>query len=149
MTAATTTTVTDATVTDATVTDADRAAVAAVPGRIVAAWASYDATAFAQVFTPGGSMILPGTYRSGRDTIEEFMTAAFQGPFKGTQVVGQPLALNFIRPDVALVITQGGILGPGETEVSDARAVRSTWVISKQDGEWLLAAYQNSPRDAA
>ncbi|MER7048115.1 MULTISPECIES: SgcJ/EcaC family oxidoreductase [Streptomyces] len=135
--------------TGATVSDADRAAAVAVPGRIVAAWADHDAAAFARNFTPEGSMILPGFYRDGRQQIEEFMAAAFQGPFKGTRVTGTPLALKFLRPDVALVITQGGILAPGETEVADERAIRATWVISKENGEWLLAAYQNSPRDSA
>ncbi|OKK14293.1 hypothetical protein AMK16_31130 [Streptomyces sp. CB00455] len=131
------------------VSDADKAAVAALPGRIVAAWAKHDATAFAQVFTPQGTMILPGAYRDGREEIEAFMAAAFQGPFKGTQVTGTPLALKFIRSDVAVVVTQGGVLAPGESEVADERAVRATWVAAKEDGEWYLAAYQNSPRDSA
>ncbi|MCY0938963.1 SgcJ/EcaC family oxidoreductase [Streptomyces sp. H34-S4] len=135
--------------TEFSVSDADKAAVAALPGRIVAAWAQHDAKAFAQVFTAQGTMILPGFYSDGREAIEAFMTAAFQGPFKGTQVTGTPLALKFIRSDVAVVVTQGGVLAPGETEVADARAVRATWVAAKEDGEWYLAAYQNSPRDSA
>lgn len=131
------------------VTDADKAAVAALPGRIVEAWAKHDASAFAQVFSAEGTMILPGVYRDGREEIEAFMSAAFQGPFKGTQVTGTPLALKFFRPDVAIVITQGGVMAPGESEVADDRAVRATWVATKENGEWQLAAYQNSPRDSA
>ncbi|MER7764842.1 SgcJ/EcaC family oxidoreductase [Streptomyces sp. NPDC097619] len=135
--------------TDLAVSDADKAAVAAVPGRIVAAWAQHDAEAFAAVFTTDGSMILPGHYATGREGIAGFMSAAFQGPFKGTQVTGTPLALRFLSEDAAIVITQGGILAPGDTEVTDARAIRATWVVAKEDGAWQLAAYHNSPRDAA
>ncbi|MFF8867326.1 SgcJ/EcaC family oxidoreductase [Streptomyces sp. NPDC015139] len=133
----------------AAVSDADRAAVAALPGRVVEAWARHDAAGFAQVFTTDGTMILPGVYHSGREAIEAFMSAAFQGPYKGTQVTGTPLALRFLCEDVAIVVTQGGVLAAGESTVADERAVRATWVAAKQDGEWLLAAYQNSPRDSA
>jgi uncharacterized protein (TIGR02246 family) len=127
----------------------DMAAVAAVPGRIVAAWANQDGDAFARVFTADGSMILPGLYLKGREDIRSYMTDAFAGHYQGTRVTGQPLDLRFLGRDAAVVTTQGGVLAAGQTEVSGGSAIRASWVVVRADGEWLLAAYQNSPRDPA
>jgi uncharacterized protein (TIGR02246 family) len=118
-----------------------------VPLRLVAAWAENDADGVAEVFTDDGILILPGdVYKRGRDEIRSFMAAAYAGPFKGSGVTGQPVDVRFASDDVALLRTHGGILAPGETEIAPELAVRSTWVVVKKDGQWRLAAYQNSPR---
>lgn len=122
----------------------DKAEIAAVPQRVVEAWAQQDAAAFAAVFTTDGTLILPGLFLKGRDDIRAYMSKAFAGPFKGTRVTGQPIDLR-MHGDLGIVVTQGGVLDPGDTEVTPARAIRATWIVVKEDGEWHLAAYQNSP----
>jgi uncharacterized protein (TIGR02246 family) len=127
--------------------DADKAAIASLTQRVVAAWAYADADAFASVFTDDGTMILPGVFRKGRTEVRDYMAEAFAGRYRGTQVTGAPIDIRFLAPDVALLLTMGGVLAPGQTEVTTETAIRASWLVVKRDGEWRLAAYQNSPRD--
>ncbi|GAA1073583.1 SgcJ/EcaC family oxidoreductase [Nocardiopsis metallicus] len=118
-----------------------------VPLKLVAAWAENDGDKVADTFVEDGVMILPGdVYKKNREEIRAFMTAAYAGPFKGTGVTGKPVDVRFAADDVALLRTHGGILAPGKTEIDPELAVRSTWVLVRRDGQWKLAAYQNSPR---
>jgi len=127
------------------VTESDAAAAGQVPQQIVAAWAKHDAGAFADVFTDDGSMILPNdVFQQGHDAIRAFMAAAFAGPYRDTQVTGKPVDIRFLAPDVALVITRGGVLRAAETKVAEGRGVLATWVLGKRNGRWKLAAYQNT-----
>lgn len=125
----------------------DQAAAVEVPQRIVAAWAEHDHDAFADLFTENAHLILAGDiFLQGREAIRTFMAQAYAGPFKGTRVTGDPLAAKFHGPDFALVVTQGGVLAPGETEVARERAIRATWMLARESGgEWRIAGYQNTP----
>jgi uncharacterized protein (TIGR02246 family) len=125
----------------------DEKAVREVPGRIMDAWAAHDADAFAATFTADATMILPGVYQQGRDAIRGFMAQGFSGPYRGTRVTGTPVAVKSLGPGHVLVLTQGGVLAPGEDAPAPERAVRASWLLVKQDGQWLLTAYQNTPVD--
>jgi uncharacterized protein (TIGR02246 family) len=127
--------------------DADKVAIASLTQRVIAAWAYHDADSFAGVFTEDGTMILAGVYQKGRDQIRDYMAAAFEGTYKGTQVTGKPLDMRPLGSDAAILLSQGGVLEAGESEVTETSAVRAAWVVVKQDGQWRLAAYQNTPRD--
>ena len=128
-------------------TDSDKAAVGGLTQRLVVAWSHHDADAFANLFLEDGTMILPGVLRTGRAEIRDYMAQAFQNEYKASQVTGQPLDLRFLTPDVAVLLTEGGVLAPGDTEVTADRAIRATWLAVRRDGQWQLANYQNSPRN--
>jgi uncharacterized protein (TIGR02246 family) len=136
------------TATSATLSDADKVAIASLTQRVIAAWAYHDAESFADVFTEDGTMVLEGVFQKGRAGIRDYMTAAFEGVYKGTQVTGKPLDMRPLGPDAAILLSQGGVLEADESEVSESGAVRAAWVVLRQDGEWRLAAYQNTPKNA-
>jgi len=132
------------------VPEALMAELAAVPGRLVSAWAAQDAEAFSQLFIQDGTMILPGVYKKGREDIRKHMEAGYAGPYKGTSVTGTPLEVKPLGSDAFALITVGGVLAPGEEEVSTKEAIRASWILVKDDdGTWRLAVYQNCPRDPA
>ena len=127
------------------VSSADQAAVAAIPQQLLTAWVRQDAASIADLFTDDGTLILPGVLRKGRADIEAYFGDAFANQYAGTQVVGTPIGLRFFGADTALLLSSGGVLAAGESEVSDAQAIRASWLVVRENGQWQLAAYQNSP----
>jgi uncharacterized protein (TIGR02246 family) len=127
------------------VSAADQAAVAELPQRLLTAWAHQDAASIAGLFTDDGTLILPGVFKQGRADIQAYFKDAFDADYAGTRVVGTPIGLRFFGADVALLLSAGGVVAAGESEVSDAQAIRASWTAVRTDGRWLLAAYHNTP----
>jgi uncharacterized protein (TIGR02246 family) len=130
-------------------TDSDAAAIAALTQRMVAGWAYGEADTIASLFVEDGTLILPGVFCNGKEEVRSYFADAFEGRYKGTQVVGKPISIRVLGPDVAILLSHGGVLAAGETEVSESSAIRASWLVVRHDGEWRLAAYQNSPRHDA
>lgn len=124
----------------------DAAAIAALTQKMVAGWAYGDADTIAGLFVEDGTLILAGTFCDGREEIRDYFAKAFEGKYKGTQVTGKPISIRFLGPNAAILLSNGGVLESGETEVSEAGAIRASWLVVQQDGQWRLAAYQNTPR---
>jgi uncharacterized protein (TIGR02246 family) len=130
----------------ATASTADTEAVHDLLNQLSTAWSANDAEAFANMFTEDGTVVLPGdVYLYGREAIRGYMTRAYQGPYRGTGVTGTALSTRFIDSNTSVMVTGGGVLAPGETEVAPQRAIRATWVCVNQGGTWKLSAYHNSP----
>ena len=120
-------------------------AVLAVPQLIQAAWAANDADFFAGVFTANGSLLMREDQLTSRADIRAYMAAGFRGVYRGARVTGWPLAVRFLTPEVALAVTQGGILLAGEDTVDPTREIRATWVIVADGGTWRLLSHHSSP----
>lgn len=126
--------------------NSEQAAIAALTQRMVTGWAYGEAETLANLFVEDGTLILPGVFCNGRDQIRDYFAQAFDGRYKGTQVTGKPISIRSLGPDVAILLSYGGVLEAGETEVSESGAIRASWLCVRRDGQWRLAAYQNSPR---
>lgn len=125
------------------------AAIQDVLDRSYAAWAAGDADGMVADYTPDATAIMPGSLRDGREAIRAGMAAGFAGPLAGTSTINRRLSLRMIGADAAIVVTESGILFPGEVEVPQARRVHATWVLERQSGAWRIATYHNSPVEAA
>jgi uncharacterized protein (TIGR02246 family) len=88
---------------------------------------------------------MTGSLRGSRDVIRENMALAFEGPLKGTSTWNKELSFRFLGRDAAIAVYESGILFGDQAEVPDAGKVNATWVFEKRDGQWLIAAYHNSP----
>jgi uncharacterized protein (TIGR02246 family) len=126
-------------------TDEADKAVLTVPMRIMAAWAANDPDTFASIFTGNGSLLMQDNQLTSREEIRAYMAAGFEGPLKGAAVTGWPLYVKYLTPAAAIVVTQGGILMAGDTELAPERQIRATWVIVAQDGQWKLLSHQSCP----
>jgi uncharacterized protein (TIGR02246 family) len=101
--------------------------------RIYTAWAANDADALAALYVEDATVVQPGIYRQNRDDVRAGMAEAFAGPLRISTVVDEVRSVRFLGDDAAVVISEGGIVRAGETELRAERAVRATWVLAKQD----------------
>jgi uncharacterized protein (TIGR02246 family) len=109
------------------------------------AWAANDADAFASLYEPDASVVVAGTYRSGRDQIRDHMVGAFAGPFRGSTLIEEVRSIRFPTDDTAIVVSESGIVFPGADSVAQDRMVRATWTLHLNDAGWLVSAYAGSP----
>jgi uncharacterized protein (TIGR02246 family) len=125
--------------------DTDRQAVLDVLARLYRAWEAGDAETFVADYTEDASVIQPGVYEKDREEIRANMAAAFAGPLSRSRVASCPVNVRFPAGDTAIVVSEDGIIFPGQDAVARERLMRATWVLVRRDGGWRIASYHNSP----
>ncbi|HET8780708.1 MAG TPA: SgcJ/EcaC family oxidoreductase [Agromyces sp.] len=123
--------------------DADRAGVLAALDRIRAAWDAGDASDYAAEFTDDASyVIFAGMHDLGRDAIRRTHVPVFDKWQRGSRMSMRVLDLRFIAPDVAVVVTDGGI-----GKRARIRHDKMQTFVMVRDGEgWRCAAFQNTKK---
>ncbi len=126
-------------------TGEDEQAVLTVPMRIQTAWERNDADMFAGVFTENGSLLMQDKQLTSRADIHAYMAAGFSGPLAGAKVKGWPISIRFLSDDVAMTVTEGGIIMAGEESTAPERKIRATWIVTRRSGRLELMSHQSSP----
>lgn len=123
--------------------DTDRAGVLAALDRIRAAWDAGDASDYAAEFTDDASyVIFAGMHDLGRDAIRRSHVPVFEKWQSGSRMSMRVLDLRFIAPDVAVVVTDGGI-----GKRARIRHDKVQTFVMVRDGEgWRCAAFQNTKK---
>ncbi|HKH77141.1 MAG TPA: SgcJ/EcaC family oxidoreductase [Rubrobacteraceae bacterium] len=108
-------------------------------------WNRGDGEAFAAVFAEDGDLVaFDGTHFEGRAEIASFHQVLFDRWMKGTRLIGRVKDVRFLSPDVALMHAVGSTIMRGKSESSPERDSIQTLVAVRHDGEWRLAAFQNT-----
>jgi uncharacterized protein (TIGR02246 family) len=107
------------------------------------AWADGDARAFAAWYADDATVILPGFNLSGKADIDASMAAAFAGPLKGSRRLHDARSVRFLDRDTAIVITRSETAFPGEDSAPADRQDLATWVLTWNEGRWLVRSYHS------
>jgi uncharacterized protein (TIGR02246 family) len=124
---------------------ADEEAIRRLYRQLMDGWNRGSGVAFAAAFTEDGDLVaFDGTHFKGRREIERSHQELFDKWMKGTRLVGEVKDVRFLGPNVALMHAVGGTIMRGKTQPSPERDSIQTLVATREDGEWRLAAFQNS-----
>lgn len=124
---------------------ADDVAVRALYQQLMDGWNKGDGEAFATPFAEDGDLVaFDGTRFEGRREIVSFHQPLFDKWLRGTRLVGQVKSVRFLTPDAAVMHVIGGTIMRGESKPSPVRDSIQTLVARRKDGEWKLAAFQNT-----
>ena len=129
--------------------EADEAAIRENVRQMEAGWNAKDGALFAKPFAADADyVVINGMYLKGRQAIAEGHQRIFETFYKESTLSLSVKQVRLLRPDVAVVHLTGSNKTPrgSETRVSEAII---TLVMTKENGEWKIAAFQNTGMNAA
>lgn len=125
---------------------ADEVVIRALEARQPEAWNKHDAKAYASLFTENGDCVnVVGWWWKGRAEIEKKLTDAYVYVFKDSTLTVTNVDVRFLTADTAVVHARWTLTGartPSGLPVPQQGL--QTHVVQKQNGQWLIAAFQNT-----
>ena len=117
-----------------------------VVNELATAWNQGDAAAFAKRFQQDGTFTnVNGTAFVGHAAFEERHRAIFAGPLKGSVTTMTLRRAQLVRPDVALVDVDCST----KAGAPDPIGSKLLLVLTRDGGQWSIAAFHNTPVPAA
>ena len=117
------------------------------------AFSSHDAHAVAQLFTAEADYTTGGEAVTlhGQKAIEDHLAPLFVGGLKTIHMKISVRDVEFVTPNVAIVNSDLDLSGMKRPDGTDAPAPVGffDWVVTKQNGRWLIAGFHESLRPRA
>jgi uncharacterized protein (TIGR02246 family) len=127
-----------------TPTPTDEAAIRAHYQKMLDAWS--DAKAYASCFTSDADYIIAnGMLEKGWQEIIAGHEIIFSAWARNSHLEGTIQSVRFLTGDVAFVIANGYIAFDDNRSSDDNKRTIYSLIAQKINGEWLFAAYQNTP----
>lgn len=127
--------------------DADKAAIQKLFADFNNALNSHDAHATAMFFTEDGDFIgIRGKIVHGRADIQAQLAPLFDGVLKTMYRDATLRGVRFLRPDVAVLYSDYVTTGVAGANGAPGPATKGLydWVVTKQDGRWLIAVWREA-----
>jgi uncharacterized protein (TIGR02246 family) len=124
----------------------DEAAIRALEAQQPEAWNHHDAKAYASLFTEDGDCVnIVGWWWKGRAEIEKKLTDAYVYVFKESRLTITNIDIRFLTSDVAVAHVRWTMTGARTpTGLPAPQQGIQTHVLQKQNGQWLIGAFQNT-----
>lgn len=122
----------------------DEAAIRENVRQMEAGWNTKSGALFAKPFAEDADyVIINGMQIKGRDAIEKSHQQIFDTIYKESTISLSLKQVRFLRPDVAVVHVTGHNRNPRPEGTRESDAV-ITLVMTRDKGEWKIAAFQNT-----
>jgi uncharacterized protein (TIGR02246 family) len=126
-------------------TATDEVLVREIPRQIAQGWSEGNGRAIAAVYAADGVLVAGhGVVVRGPSDIASYHDEQFVSELKGSRLTVKITSVRFLKPDVALLQTEGGILWPGQTQLAFGNRGIQSFVVVKRDGVWRVKLFQNT-----
>lgn len=119
-------------------------AVRALFSELYAAWAAGDA--FAALYRPDATVVMPGVFHRGRDVVRDYMAAAFAGPLRGSRGLDEPRDIRFLGADTAVVVSTAGHPDGGRAGAAERARAHGNLGAAPRGRPWPACWAPRPPR---